>query len=327
MALKPFLLCLSCVFIFSSCYYEKVKPDDRWDLSERTRDSLAFLSHHYYGLNYNFQIVGDSLVLLRERPTFRTASCGDSLVVRKGARLVVADFMTLSVDSIDSVWVKVAHDQQLMGWIHEKQLLDNVVPDDSISQFIHVFSNKHLLYFLSAFAVLFVLYMARKMQRKPFRTVHIHDIASFYPTGLCLTMSGAATLYASIQNFVPQTWIQFYYQPTLNPFGVPLILSCFLVCVWMILILVLASVDDVRRQLSFPESFLYLLGLSGVCMLCYLFFSITTLYYIGYPCFVIYVFWALRRYFRQSYSCYVCGSCGAKIRTKGKCPRCGAWNE
>ena len=148
MALKPFLLCLSCVFIFSSCYYEKVKPDDRWDLSERTRDSLAFLSHHYYGLNYNFQIVGDSLVLLRERPTFRTASCGDSLVVRKGARLVVADFMTLSVDSIDSVWVKVAHDQQLMGWIHEKQLLDNVVPDDSISQFIHVFSNKHLLYFL-----------------------------------------------------------------------------------------------------------------------------------------------------------------------------------
>ena len=105
MALKPFLLCLSCVFIFSSCYYEKVKPDDRWDLSERTRDSLAFLSHHYYGLNYNFQIVGDSLVLLRERPTFRTASCGDSLVVRKGARLVVADFMTLSVDSIDSVWV------------------------------------------------------------------------------------------------------------------------------------------------------------------------------------------------------------------------------
>ena len=307
MALKPFLLCLSCVFIFSSCYYEKVKPDDRWDLSERTRDSLAFLSHHYYGLNYNFQIVGDSLVLLRERP--------------------VADFMTLSVDSIDSVWVKVAHDQQLMGWIHEKQLLDNVVPDDSISQFIHVFSNKHLLYFLSAFAVLFVLYMARKMQRKPFRTVHIHDIASFYPTGLCLTMSGAATLYASIQNFVPQTWIQFYYQPTLNPFGIPLILSCFLVCVWMILILVLASVDDVRRQLSFPESFLYLLGLSGVCMLCYLFFSITTLYYIGYPCFVIYVFWALRRYFRQSYSCYVCGSCGAKIRTKGKCPRCGAWNE
>lgn len=310
----------------ASCYYEPAAPDDRWDLPERTLDSIDFVSHHYYGLNYNFLITGDSLVLLRERPSFRS-SVTDSFVVRKGARLVVADFTIMPSDTVDSVWVKVAHDQQVMGWVRENRLLDHVVPDDSISQFIHFFSNKHLLYLLAAFAILFVLYMGRRMQRKRFRTVHIHDIASFYPTGLCLTISGAATLYASIQNFVPQTWVQFYYQPTLNPFGLPFVLSCFLICVWLILMLTLASIDDVRRQLSFPESLLYLLGLSGVCMLCYLFFSVTTLYYVGYPCFVVYVVWALRRYFRRSYSRYACGVCGAKMRTKGKCPRCGAWNE
>ena len=93
-----------------------------------------------------------------------------------------------------------------MGWVHEQDLLARVVPDDSISQFIHAFSNTHLIYFLSVLGVLSVLWLVRRMRRKRFHIVHFDDIGSCYPTLLCLTLSGAATLYASMQNFVPDTW-------------------------------------------------------------------------------------------------------------------------
>ena len=62
----------------------------------------------------------------------------------------------------------------------------------------------------------------------------------------------------------------------------------------------IASVEDVCRQLPFQEAMLYLFALLGVCAGCYLFFSLTTLYYLGYPFFLFYVGWALRRYFRYA---------------------------
>ena len=95
----------------------------------------------------------------------------------------------------------------------------------------------------------------------------------------------------------------------------------------MIVILAIASVEDVCRQLPFQEAMLYLFALLGVCAGCYLFFSLTTLYYLGYPFFLFYVGWALQRYFRYARCPYVCGRCGAKLHSKGRCPRCGAWNE
>ena len=52
----------------------------------------------------------------------------------------MADIRIMSVDSIDSVWVQVARDQQTFGWIHESKLLPNVVPDDpNIAIYIHLF--------------------------------------------------------------------------------------------------------------------------------------------------------------------------------------------
>ena len=251
----------------------------------------------------------------------------DTVAVFADDRLVVAEVMIVPEDSVDSVWVKVARDQSTMGWVHEQDLLARVVPDDSISRFIHTFSNTHLIYFLSVLGVLSVLWLVRRMRRKRFHIVHFDDIGSCYPTLLCLTLSGAATLYASMQNFVPDTWTEFYFHPTLNPFGLPFILGLFVASVWLIVILAIASVEDVCRQLPFQEAMLYLFALLGVCAGCYLFFSLTTLYYLGYPFFLFYVGWALRRYFRYARCPYVCGRCGAKLHSKGRCPRCGAWNE
>lgn len=318
-----------CALLFASCY-QSSDTDDPWTMSESSVYSLDFMNRHHYGLNYNFKVCGDSLWLQSDRPMhsdFNGMYSNDSLFLLKGDLVVVADLAIIPEDSIDSVWVKVARDQSTMGWVHEKSLLQQVVPDDSISEFIHVFSNKHLLYFLSALVVLFSLYLVRRMRRKRFRMVFYDDIASFYPTGLCLVIATAAVLYALIQQNAPAQWVEFYFHPTLNPFGQPFVLGAFLSAVWLMLILAIAVLDDVLRQLTVVEAIPYLLGLLGVCMLCYLFFSVATLYYIGIPCWAVFVVWALRRYYQHGYSRYICGKCGAKIKKKGTCPRCGAWNE
>lgn len=324
-----FLFLGLCALLLSSCYQSST-ADDSWSVSDSSVYSLDFMNQHHYGLNYNFKVCGDSLWLQADRPMhtdFKGSYFHDSLCVYQGDLLVVADLAIIPEDPVDSVWVKVARDQSTMGWVHESNLLEQVVPDDSISEFIHVFSNKHLLYFLSASVVLFFLYLIRRMRRQRFRMVFYNDISSFYPTGLCLVIAIAAVLYALIQRNVPSVWVEFYFHPTLNPFGQPFVLGAFLTTVWLMLILGIAVVDDVLRQLSVSEAISYLLGLLGVCMLCYLFFSIATLYYLGIPFLLVFAGWALSRYFRYGYSRYFCGKCGAKIRKKGTCPRCGAWNE
>ena len=325
------LIFLLLVFhLLTACYYQKPDYSDEWDLTERRKDSLDFEATHHYTENYNFLMVGDSLSLQTARPYHNPVSsdlAADSVTVFGDDRLVVADIMIVPEDSVDSVWVKVARDQYTMGWVHEKDLLKEVVPDDSISLFIHVFSDKHLIYFLCVLGVLLVVWLTRKMRRKRFHIVHFDDVGSLFPTLLCMTLSGAATLYASMQKFVPDTWMEFYYHPTLNPFGLPFVLGLFVASVWLIVLLAIASVEDVCRQLPLREAVLYLFALLGVCAVCYLFFSLATLYYIGYPCLLLYWGWALRRYFLYAWCPYVCGRCGARLRRKGRCPRCGAWNE
>lgn len=323
------LILLACLCSLVSCYYPKEDYSDQWDMTEVKRDSLDFASMHHYNVNFNFQIVTDSLQLKISQPRHyaKSYSDSDSLSVIYGDRVVVADILIIPEDSVDSVWVKVARDQGTMGWVHEKDLLSGAIPDDSISHFIHVFSNRHLIYFISALGLLLVIYIVRRQRRRRFRMVHFDDIESAYPTMLCLALSGAATLYASIQNFVPETWVEFYFHPTLNPIGLPLILGLFIASVWLIIVLTIASVDDVFKQLPFHEALLYLFALLAMCAACYLFFSITTLYYIGYPCLIFYVYWALRRYALRLRNVYICGRCGRRIPKKGRCPYCGAINE
>ncbi len=322
-------LLASCLLAVS-CYYPQPDYSDAWDLTEHRKDSLDFGVLHHYNINYNFLVAEDSLHLRETRPCHNlpeNEGKSDTIPVFEGDRLVVADIMIVPEDPVDSVWVKVARDQSTMGWVHERDLLSGVVPDDSISRFIHTFSDTHLIYFLSLLGVLLIVYLIRRMRRRRFHIVHFDDIGSCYPTLLCLTLSGAATLYASMQRFVPATWTEFYFHPTLNPFGLPFILSLFIASVWLIVILAIASVEDVCRQLPFRSAVLYLFGLLGVCSACYLVFSLTTLYFVGYPLLLLYAGWALYRYYRYARCVYACGRCGTKLRAKGRCPHCGIWNE
>jgi hypothetical protein len=316
------------VTMLTSCYYKQQLSPDAWSLTEKQQDSISFYTTHHYTLNYNFVVKADSLTLIEAEPEeLVDGMMIDSITVKRHDHLVVADIHTVSRDSVDSVWVKVARDQATIGWIHECDLLKGVEPDDPISQFIDIFSNVHLLIFLVIICVIVVAYLMHYLLKRNAMIVHFHDIDSFYPTLLCLIVASSATLYACIQMYVPETWRHFYYHPTLNPFGLPFVLGIFIVSVWSMVIVFLASLEDCYRQLSLSDTLLYMLGLVGICAVDYVIFSISTLYYIGYFFLVVYIIFALYRYFRFSRCNLKCGNCGAKLHQKGKCPRCGAINE
>ena len=281
-----------------------------------------------YGVGYNFIVTADSLQLQTAMPlhTDPMAVDPDTISVYRGAPLVVAQLLVIPEDSIDSVWVKVAMDQETQGWLHESNLLPGVVPDDPISQFIHTFSASHIWVFLTLFFFTLSVMLVRRMLRRPFPVVHLNDIASPYPVLLCITLSAASVLYASMQNFVPKTWEYFYFHPTLNPFGLPLILGFFLSSLWLLVLLFGAALLDILRCLRPTEAVLYTLSLLSLLSLLYVFFSLLTLYYIGYPLFLVYAVWSLRRYLCHHRARFVCGSCGASMHSLGICPRCGAKN-
>lgn len=318
----------SFLLLLSSCYNRGQLSPDAWDLTQQQLDSISFYTTHHYTQNYNFQVRVDSIPLIVQLPVEAINEMPiDTLMVYRNDHIVVADITTVPVDTIDSIWVKVARDQQTFGWIHEHDMLLAVSPDDPISEFIDVFSDVHLLVFLTFVVAVVAAYIYRRQMRRQAHLVHFNDIASFYPTLLCLLVASSATLYSSIQLFDPEKWRHFYFNPTLNPFAVPLSLGLFLVSVWVILIVAIAVLDDVRRLLPFGEAVLYLLGLGATCAVAYIVFSVLTLYYIGYPLLVAYCVFALWSYFRRPRPRYQCGRCGGLLYHKGTCPHCGAMNE
>ncbi len=325
---RPLLLVLLLASLLVSCYRQTAEQADAWSLSDRQADSLAFSTTHHYSQNYNFIVKASTLQLIAQHPTeYVNGLPVDTLTVCRGERIVVADVTTMPSDTTDTTWVKVARDQQTMGWIHERSLLGGVHPDDPISQFIDVFSDTHLLLFLALLVVAVTIFAVRRIMKLGAHIVHFNDIQSFYPTLLALLTAASAVIYATIQMHAPQSWRHFYYHPTLNPLSVPLHLSLFLFTVWAIVVVALAAAFDIRRQLSGGEALSYALSLAGVCAVCYVVFSLATPFYVGYPLFALYVVASLLVWRRHRQPLYRCGRCGGLIEHKGACPHCGAVNE
>ena len=302
------------VLLLSGCYNRGQITPDAWDLTSQQIDSISFYTTHHYTQNYNFVVTGDSLVLVAQQPEDMSVPDvvsleiesekgelqKDSITIHRSERIVVADIKTIPADTIDSVWVKVARDQLTFGWIHENELLAKVSPDDPISQFIDLFSNTHLLAFLAIIVVAGVAYGIRRLMRLGAKIVHFNDIPSFYPTLLCLLVSSSAVLYSSIQLFGAETWRHFYYHPSLNPFALPFWLGVFVSSVWAIIIVAIATVEDVTRHLSMGSAILYLSGLAGICAFDYVVFSVGTLYFVGYPLLIAYYVFAIKRLMLQN---------------------------
>ncbi|MBP3252144.1 MAG: zinc ribbon domain-containing protein [Prevotella sp.] len=325
---KNVISLLLLLMTLTSCYRQEVQTSDAWTLTEEQLDSISFYTTHHYTQNYNFLVTADSLQLIVQLPSEAVSGMlVDTISVYDGNRIVVADIVTLSSDSIDSVWVQVARDAYTMGWIHESEMLPGVAPDNPISLFIDFFSDTHLLIILALLVLIGAALIIRRLYRHKAKVVHFNDIASFYPALLAVLVAATAVFYSSIQLFNPDSWRHYYYHPTLNPFGVPLHLGLFIASVWAMLIVAIAAFDDIRRQLNAADAFFYYLGLIGICSVNYVVFSVSTLYYVGYVLLAAYVTWAVWRYVKNSRTTYICGHCGEPLREKGICPRCGTLNE
>lgn len=330
---------LSILFMYgllSSCYRDRnyQNENDLHDAlsttqyTEQQLDSISFYTTHHYTEGYNFVVYSDSIMLLHQQPEEHVSQMPtDSFPVFKTHHVVVGDIRIIPQDSIDSVWVQLATDEGQWGWIHETELLPDVVPDDPISQFIIFFSDSHIIISLIFLSLILIAYTVRIILRHDTPIVHVRDIPSFYPTLLCLIVATSATFYASIQMFGPDVWRHFYYHPSLNPFNMPWILSIFIASVWAMVVIGIAAIDDVHNHLHATDAIIYLLGMIGICSVIYIIFSISTLYYIGYPLLVIYYWFAITRYFQNVRNNYICGNCGHRMHEKGKCQQCGCINE
>ena len=281
-----FLLFAVCAMV--SCHRDRPQCTEFWHTSGI--DSVAFRQQHHFWKNFNF-VATDSIPLEASLPgEVASIFVPDSAILETDDQVVVTDIAIVPADVEDSVWVMVARDQMTMGWVHEQTLLERAVPDNGVSRFIHHFSDSRILLFLSCLCLAFILFIVQRFRREHFLIVHFNDIRSFYPTLLCLCMSGLAAFYGSIQNFQPEVWKEFFFYPTLNPFGQPRVIMLFLIGVWALLVIFIAVVDDIRKQPDVVNGVSYMISLCGVCMSLYLFFSVSVQYYIGYPLLLLY--WA-----------------------------------
>ena len=297
------VLLLGILLMLSSCYHRHNSHQQHAamvEYSDRQLDSISFSTTHHYTNKFNFLVFKDSLELMRQQPEeYISGLPVDTFAVKKNHLLVVTDIRMVPQDSIDSVWVQLATENNDFGWIQESKLLPRVVPDDPISEFIMTFSNVHLLIFLVVIVVITMAYLVRKVFHSNGKIVHFNDIDSPYPVTLVLLVSISAAFYGWIQSFEPEVWRHFYFHPALNPFAVPHLLGVFLALVWVVLIVALACVDEVYHRLTFGEGLLYLGGLAGVCALDYIIFSVLSLYYIGYVLLIAYIYFAIRAYRRK----------------------------
>lgn len=305
---KVFFFFMALVLL-SACYY----PADESTL---------------YTVNDNFFLTADSMRLQTQEPLHNMPidTLSDSIMLFYNDPLVVAQIVVIPEDSIDSVWVKVARDQFAQGWIHQSDFLPNVIPDDPISEFIYLFSQRHLWFFIGLFFAVLIVLVVLQIRHSHYNIIFVRDISSFYPTMLTVSLSSSALLYASIQRLVPETWVMYYYHPTLNPFDLPLILGLFIASIWLLVVLVIATLDEVFTLLPIPEAILYLFSLLGVCVVCYMVFSLPVLGWLGYILYIIVSVALIWRYIKCFRARCLCGKCGAKMHGKGRCNRCKTIN-
>lgn len=270
---------------------------------------------------------GANLELYADSVSLKLLPLKDSVFLYKGDQVVVAEYEVHPEDLADSLWVKLAHSEEIQGWIRQTDLAEAFVPTETISRFIHFFSNAYLPYFIAVILFFVCLLLIRLSRKKKVPFVLLNDIDSLYPLLLCLLMSVSATLYESIQLFAPELWQHYYFNPVLSPVGLPVLLAAFLISVWAVFIVGLAAIEEAFRYLPLTKAVFYLCGLLSACMVCYLFFVWTVPSGLGYVFLLAFLGLFVFKAVTSSRYKYRCGNCGSKMDGRGVCRGCGARNE
>ena len=265
-----------------------VLPDSALiDLSPQQMDSLTFRLKHHYSENFNFVVKADSFTLIPRPGDFIQDTC----------RIYSGDLIAVAAISqqMDTTWLKVAHDQQTMGWITETELLQGVSPSDPISQMLYTLSSLRAVWMSLLVAIGLIAFFIRlspgderlraincrfvisKIVNRP-----VVQLPSPYPRLFIAITALMACTYASVQNFLPEYWQEYYFHPTLNPLILPPIMALLVVLVWLLIITFIAVCDEAYHKQEPLPALTTILELIGLGMITYLIISWTTLYYIGY---------------------------------------------
>lgn len=247
------------------------------DLTPTQKDSLLFRLKHHYSENFNFLVKSDSIMLVPREGDIIQDTCW----VYKDELIAVAEIKMLQ-DSIDNVWVKVAHDQYTMGWIPEKDLLESAIPHDQISAMIYILTNSRAFWMTALILFGILAYYLHRGESRQLYILNFKEMRSVYPFVFVALVAIMASVYSSVQCFVPEYWQEYYYHPVLSPIGLPLIMAVLLSLAWLVVIIFIAVVDEVYHHFYFVAGITYIFELLGIAMFSYLVISWTTSIYIGY---------------------------------------------
>lgn len=308
------LLVLLGVLFYTFAYKEKTLTI----IEENVQEDSTEVWTRPYPINTNFHVLKDSLYLV-------SLPLKDTIHILKGEELVVAEMMVVPEDSIDSIWIKVARDQESIGWIREQTLLAQSVPSSPVSQLLHLLSSPSLSYVLWTVFLLSVGWLIRKGRLKTIFSLRYREVYSIFPSLLWWVTSLTAVCYQSILRFSPIAWEQFYFTPTLSPFETSPWISVLLICLWSCILCILAWIEDSRRSKPIR---LYDAGGVLILSICSYWLLISVWIYVAYLLFALqsfYLYKLLKIWYQPMR--YFCGECGEAIQEKGICPHCGALNK
>lgn len=347
------VLCLVFALCLCSCFYSK----HHLSVNDVQGDDLINTSHVYvsrqYGVGYNFVVQSSSLLLNARKPSQNAFSFKtDSVFVCKGQELYVADFVSVPAWGADSIWVLLTDSAQQQGWVSEKMLIKSASPDDPISKSIYnirFHRSKFVFFFIGFIAFVFLIRLAAwkrlsgtercvKDESKHISCKHNYwhaitfiflpaDVFSFYPLFLRFLSAASGVYYSSLHLFAHDIWEEYYFHPTLNPFALEPLLGGFLLLLWLNIILLITTVDESLRQLSFKSALSFILYNVAAVGVLYQMFLYTTTSYVGYVLLFLYLVFCFYNYFTRLRPRYRCGKCGRVMHDKGKCPRCLMINE
>lgn len=298
--MKIFLLILLWALSFCTLNAQNAEVADSdsiriLDLTPQQKDSLIFRLTHHYTDNFNFLVKADTLILLPREGDLIQDTCR----VVRGDLIAVAEIRSIPGDSIDSIWVKVAHDQMTMGWIPEHELLQGAIPNDDISQLLNAMTNSRAFWMSALLLFGICAYLLHQGESRQLYLLKFNEMKSIYPFLFLALVAIMASVYATVQNFTPEYWQEYYYHPVLTPCGLPFIMSMLVCLVWLVIVVFIAVLDEVYHHFYFIPGMAYIFELLGLAMFVYLAISWTTLWYFGYlllPLFIAMLVWAFKKY-------------------------------
>ena len=296
-----FVLYLLLFIILNSCARSGNPLRSDWLLTESQRDSAVFSKYHHYNIGTNFISTSDSLPLYSHLPgiVVLTNVSDTTIYLKEGMDFIVTEIfkpLDFKERGIDSVWLRVASDNMHLGWVEENVMLEKSTPTSPISQLITKFSGRHIYWFYFIVAVSGLISAFRKYRRKKMWFLHFKDIYSIYPTAFMACVATSASVYALIQMYAPDLWVEYYFNPSLNPVGKPFIIALFLCLVWLCILLLITVIFELYEKVSFEDAASYFVSLVAWAGAVYIVLTFTIPIYVGFLFYIIYIYYIVYKY-------------------------------